>query len=88
MENEIEIKDTLNLSDGNEYVVCSKVFYEGKSYLYLIDIDNYKNVKFCEEVREENDHKVVDITSAELIKILLPLFYEAGKDAIGDLLDE
>ena len=88
MENEIEIKDTINLSDGNEYAVCSKVFYEGKYYLYLIDIDNMKNIKFCEEVRTELEHKVVELTNATLVKTLLPLFYEAGKDVLEEFSGE
>lgn len=85
---EIEIKDTLNLSDGNEYVVCSKVDYEGKKYLYLIDIENYKNVKFCEEVRTNDVDKVVNVEDGELIKVLIPLFYEASKGIIEELLEE
>jgi len=85
---EIEIKDTLNLSDGNEYVVCSKVNYEGKKYLYLIDIDDYKNVKFCEEVRNPEADKVVNVEDAELIKTLIPMFYEASKGIIEELLGE
>jgi hypothetical protein len=85
---EIEIKDTLNLSDGNEYVVCSKVEYERKKYLYLIDINNYKNVKFCEEVRTDEIDKVVNVEDAELIKTLIPMFYEASKGIIEELLGE
>lgn len=85
---EIEIKDTLNLSDGNEYVVCSKVNYEEKKYLYLIDINNYKNVKFCEEVRSTEADKVVNVEDAELIKTLIPMFYEASKGIIEELLGE
>lgn len=84
MEDVIEIKDTINLSDGNEYVVCSKVDYEDKWYLYLIDINNMKNIKFCEEVRENGVHKVVEVDNSTLLKTLLPLFYEAGKDVLEE----
>lgn len=85
---EIEIKDTINLSDGNEYAVCSKTEYNGKYYLYLIDINNMKNIKFCEEIREGSTHKVAEIEDAELLKALLPMFYEAGKDVLNEFVGE
>ena len=88
MENVIEIKDTINLSDGNEYVVCSKVDYEDKWYLYLIDINNMKNIKFCEEVKEKGIIKVVEVKNEALLKTLLPLFYEAGKDVLEEFRNE
>lgn len=81
---EVEIKDTLVLSDGNEYVVCSKAYYDDKPYLYLIDIKNLKNIKFCEEVRIGDIHKVIEIKDASLIKTLLPMFLEAGKDILEE----
>ena len=43
----INIKDILTLSDDNRYVVISKAQYENKQYLYLIDINNNENMKFC-----------------------------------------
>lgn len=88
MEDVIEIKDTINLSDGHEYAVCSKVLYEGRYYLYLIDIEDMKNIKFCEEIRDGGVLKVVELTSAELVKTLLPLFYEAGKSVLEEFNEE
>ena len=84
MEDVIEIKDTINLSDGNEYVVCSKVNYENKWYLYLIDINNMKNIKFCEEIKENDSHKVVEVDNTTLLKTLFLLFYEAGKEVLEE----
>lgn len=81
---EVEIKDTLTLSDGNEYVVCSKVYYDDRPYLYLIDIHNLKNIKFCEEIRVADIHKVVEISDASLIKTLIPMFFEAGKNILEE----
>ena len=43
----MDIMDVLTLSDGNEYVIASKVNYDYKIYLYLVDIKNNQNVKFC-----------------------------------------
>ncbi len=71
----IDIKDLLTLSDKNKYVVVSKIYYDGKDYLYLIDINNSSNLKFC---YIEND-SVIEITDKELNTKLLPLFLEKAK---------
>ena len=68
----INIKDILKLSDDNKYVVASKVYYDGKDYLYLVDINNNNNLKFC---YLDND-ELVEITDKELNTKLLPLFFD------------
>ena len=40
----ISIMDVLTLEDKNEYVVVSKVLYEDKNYMFLVDINNNKNI--------------------------------------------
>ena len=65
----MDIKDVLTLSDGNSYVIASKVDYNYKIYLYLVDINNYQNIKFG---YLDND-EVVIIKDKELIQKLLPL---------------
>ena len=42
----LDIKDILTLSDKNEYVIVSKADYDNKTYLYLVDINDNKNIKF------------------------------------------
>ena len=74
----INIKDILTLDDDNKYVVVSKVYYEGKDYLYLVDINNNKNLKFC---YVDNDD-VVEINDKELNTKLLPLFFDKVKDIL------
>lgn len=74
----INIKDILTLDDDNKYVVVSKVYYEGKDYLYLIDINDNKNLKFC---YVDND-AVVEISDKELNTKLLPLFFDKIKDIL------
>lgn len=74
----INIKDTLILDDNNEYVVISKVKYDGKNYYYLLDINNKENFKFCYEDNEE----LVEIEDKELNTKLLSLFVENAKKEI------
>ncbi len=73
-----EIKDILELDDDNEYVVVSKVNYQGKFYYYLVDIKNNGNLKFCYEDGEE----LVELADKVLTTKLLPLFLEAAKDEL------
>ena len=81
----IDIKDTLNLSDNNEYVVASKVVYNNDIYYYLVDINQHSNIKFCKEKRKDNDIQVVELEDKKLIQVLLPLFFEASKYLLEEL---
>ena len=74
----ISIMDVLTLEDKNEYVVVSKVLYEDKNYMFLVDINNNKNIKFC---YQDND-EVVESDDKDLNSRLLPLFYEQAKAII------
>ena len=74
----INIKDTLALSDGNEYVVISKAKYDNKNYYYLVDKNNNNSMKFCYEDKDE----LVESLDKELNTKLLPLFYDEIKDII------
>ncbi len=74
----IDIKDILTLDDDNKYVVVSKVYFEGKDFLYLVDINNNANLKFC---YVDND-ELVESNDKELNTKLLPLFFDEIKDML------
>ena len=76
--------DVLTLEDKNEYVVVSKVLYEDKNYMFLVDINNNKNIKFC---YQDND-EVVESEDKDLNSRLLPLFYEQAKAIIESINEE
>ena len=75
----INIKDILTLSDKNKYVVVSKAFYENRDYLYLMDINNNTNIKFCyldnDELVESED-KIINTK-------LLPLFIKSTNNSLN-----
>ena len=75
----IEIKDVVTLSDNRSYVVCSKIEYQGSHYLYLMDLENNENIKFCKETQKDNKTIVFEIEDKELLQQLLPLFFEEAK---------
>lgn len=68
----IDIKDVLTLDDDNKYVVVSKAVFEGKTYYYLVDINNPKNLMFC----YENGDKLTESVDQDINTKLLPLFAE------------
>ena len=67
----MDIKDVLTLSDGNDYVIASKVNHDYKIYLCLVDINNNKNIKFC---YLDNDEVVIvkkeNLSEALVLKLL------------------
>lgn len=78
----IDIKDTIALSDNNEYVVVSKANYNDKVYYYLIDKNNSGNIMFC----YQDDNQMVELTDKDLIVKLLPLFLKEAKDELKDII--
>ena len=77
---DINIKDTIVLSDGNRYVIISKVNYENNVYYYLIDENNNENMKFCVEKAENSS--LIEIEDTDLIQQLLPLFLKVTTGVI------
>ena len=76
----IGIKDTITLSDGNSYVVVSKVSYQDRTYYYLIDKNNLENIKFCALKPENNS--LLEVQDQNIIQHLLPLFITSATNAI------
>lgn len=77
---DIDIKDTIILSDDNEYVVTSKTSYKDDVYYFLIDENNYENIKFCKE--NIINSSLLEVDDGALIKELLPLFLKSSTNSI------
>lgn len=78
----IDIKDTIALSDNNEYVVVSKTNYNDKVYYYLIDKNDSGNIMFC----YQDNNQMVELIDKDLIVKLLPLFLKEAKDELKDII--
>lgn len=71
----MEKTNIITLDDDNKYVIVSKVVIKNINYYYLIDINNVKNVKFCQEERERETIILKEITDKEVITNLIRVFY-------------
>lgn len=76
----INIRDILTLDDDNRYVVVSKIYYNGKDYLYLVDTENNENLKIC----YLNGDELVENNSKDLNTELLPLFFGKIKNILKE----
>lgn len=74
----MEIKDIITLDDHNNYIIASKINYNGNNYYYLVDMNKIENIMFCYEDKDE----LVELNDKDLTTKLLPLFYKAAKDII------
>jgi len=75
----------ITLNDGNEYVVVSKVDFEGSDYVYIVDINNSSNFKFARIGEENSQIFVSELEDTDLINILIPLFYDSSKKYLDNL---
>lgn len=79
---DIRYQDIVKLDDKNEYVVASKVLYKNGEYIYLVDINDTKNIIFA-EIEKDGCISVLDSNyDKNLIQILIPLFF---KNSQGDI---
>ncbi len=71
----MKINDIVKLDDNNEYVVVSKINYENINYYYLADINNFNNVLFLYENKDE----LKEVSNENLLKIIMPLLYKEAR---------
>ena len=62
----IELRDILTINN-KEYVVCSKMFYQGEKYIYLVNLSDNTDIKFC-LIKED---KIFEVFNEEVIKALI-----------------
>lgn len=84
----IDVKDTISLSDGNEYAVVSKINYEGFTYFALVDMESNTNIKIVKEIEHEGNLSVEEITKNEILEKIIPLLFEESKKLVEEMLDD
>lgn len=73
---ELEVKDSVVLDNGNEYVISGKTEYEGQTYYFLISLLDESDIKFC--YREEDE--LVEVMDKDFVNKLLVSFYKSNKE--------
>lgn len=75
----LEIDKVIILENGEEYLVLDKVLYENIEYYYIAKLNDTKtdienNYKLV-TIKEEDGNKILkEVTGAETLKKILPLF--------------
>lgn len=76
-----EIKDVVTLGDDKQYIVMSTAEFENKRYLFLINLENEKDFKICEEDNEE----LYEIDDKDLISKVVPILHKKLVDEIENI---
>lgn len=78
------IKDVLELNDNKQYVVVSKAKYNEEDYIYIAEISNENNIKFCRVINNDNITNLAVVKDDELIKELIPLLTDSLDKFVGE----
>ena len=79
MDMQIDIKDVLTLEDDSDYVVVSKIDYEGITYLYLVSLSDNDS-----KIYKLKYDGVCEVTDANMIRILVPMLYQKASQTITE----
>lgn len=69
--------EILTLNDNKKYSVVFSTTYNNKSYVYLIDQDDYTNTMFCEY---DNENGLEEVNDSHILENLMKLFVESQKN--------
>lgn len=67
----LNVKDILTI-EGKEYTVVDMLNIDAKQYIYLINLDDSSDIKFC----LLNDNKILEVLDKEEVKMLIKKFCE------------
>lgn len=62
----IELRDILTI-ENKEYVVASKMLHEGEKYIYLVNIEDNADVRFC----LMKDGRIFEVFNPEVVDALI-----------------
>ena len=85
---DIELKNIITLDGKDRYFVAGKHILDEITYLYIININNYQDVKIVMKKVEDNITKLIDVEDQELIQKLSIKFLKQTRDFIVELKDE
>ncbi len=67
------VQDVITLADDKKYMIMSKTMHEGISYMFLMNVDDDKDFKFC---NLDGEKKLFEIKNQDKITEIAPLLYK------------
>lgn len=81
----IDLKDIITLDGKDEYFVAGKHIKDIDTYYYLVNINDYSDIKVVKLKLEGELTKLVDVNDEALIKELSVKFLRQTRDMINDI---
>jgi len=72
------------LTDGKSYIVMSIIELNNIKYIYLVENENFDNIKFCVEEIENGRIKLIEVENLNLRQALLKEFVNKFKQDLAE----
>ena len=69
----LKMKDVITLGDNKDYIITSVATIDGFQYLYLVEIYNYSNIKFCKLTQKNNTLNLQEISDDDTLIKIMPI---------------
>ena len=69
----LKMKDVITLGDNKDYIITSIATIDGFEYLYLVEIYNYSNIKFCKLIPKSNSFGLQEINDNNILTKIMPI---------------
>lgn len=81
----INYKDKICLDDKKQYVVASKINYEGNDFIYIVEIKNTSNIKFAKIEHDNKNIYIDEVNGSEsnLLDKIIPLFFKSNSEILN-----
>ena len=79
----LKMKDVITLGDNKDYIITSVATIDGFQYLYLVEIYNYSNIKFCKVTQKENTYTLQEINDNNTLIKIMPILSSSIIDSFA-----
>lgn len=79
---EYKVQDIITLADDKKYMIMSKANKDDITYMFLMNVDNDKDFKFC---NLDENKKLFEIKNQDKITDIAPLLYKSLLEEIDKI---
>ena len=79
---EYNVQDIITLADDKKYMIMSKANKDGITYMFIMNVDNDKDFKFC---NLDETKKLFEIKNQDKITSIAPLLYQSLLEEIDKI---